>query len=127
MSRPLHRSSRKLHLYEGLDLTGAGGLDYEDDEHVDDLAMLAAIAATAAGKKEKNPVSTIGRERARKRRSQAATSESRDIGPRTVASAKPLYEARSLDDEILRLRVQLAEKLKVQNSQLRKMLARFDD
>jgi hypothetical protein len=113
--------------YEELDLTGARGSDYEDDEHVDDLATLSAIAATAAGKKKKNPVSTVGPERARKRRSQAATSESRDIGPDTVAPANPLYDARSLDDEILVLRVQLAEKLKVQNSQLRKMLARFDD
>ncbi len=114
--------------YEGLDLTGASDSGYEDDEHVDDLAALSAIAATAAAKKEKkNRASTVGWGRARRRRSQAATSESREMGPDTVAPAKPLDEARSLDDEILRLRVQLAEKLKVQNSQLRKMLARFED
>ncbi len=41
--------------YEGLDLTGARGSDYEDDEHVDDLATLSAIAATAAGKEEEKP------------------------------------------------------------------------
>ncbi|MFP3547253.1 hypothetical protein SB748_27960 [Rhizobium sp. SIMBA_035] len=113
--------------YEGLALTGAGGPDYEDDEHFEDLATLSAIAATAARKKEKSSVSSIGRERAPERRGQAVATRSGEVAPETVASAKPLDEARSLDDEILRLRVQLAKKLKVQNSQLKEMLARFND
>ena len=43
-----------------------------------------------------------------------------------VVSANPLFdEATSLDDDIKQLRDQLAQKLRLQNAQLRKMLERF--
>jgi hypothetical protein len=40
--------------------------------------------------------------------------------------AEPASEAVTLDDEIKELRQQLAERLRMQNDQLRKMIARFD-
>ncbi|MBP2449255.1 hypothetical protein [Rhizobium leguminosarum] len=111
---------------EGLDIAGVSGSDYEASAHVDDLPTLSAIAVAAAETKEKSPVATFGQERAGKRRSQAVSSKRRRIEPETVQAAKPVDEARALDDEILQLRVQLATKLVMQNSQLRKMLARFE-
>ncbi len=122
---PIEQKAAPAH--KGVDLTVLSASDYEDSEHVDDLPTLSAIAAAAAAKKEKSPLSTFGRERARKRRSKAVTRESRGIKPEPAQAAKPADEARALDDEILRLRVQLAERLEVQNSQLRKLLARFEN
>ena len=44
-----------------------------------------------------------------------------------VVSANPLFdEAANLDDDIKQLRDQLAQKLRLQNAQLRKMLERFE-
>ncbi|WP_141105557.1 MULTISPECIES: hypothetical protein [unclassified Rhizobium] len=77
-------------------------------------------------RRKKSPVATFGLERAGKRGSQAVSSKSRRIEPEPVHAAKPVDEARALDHEILQLRVQLAKKLEMQNSLLRKMLARFE-
>ena len=45
----------------------------------------------------------------------------------SVVSANPLFdEAANLDDDIKQLRDQLAQKLRLQNAQLRKMLERFE-
>lgn len=111
--------------HDGLDITDVSGSDYEASAHVDDLPTFA-IAVVAAETKEKSPVATFGLERSGKRRSQAVSSKRRRIEPEPVQAARPVDAARALDDEILELRVQLATKLEMQNSQLRKMLARFE-
>ncbi|MBP2444059.1 hypothetical protein [Rhizobium leguminosarum] len=107
-------------------LKGVSGSEHDDSEHVDDLPTLSAIAVAAAETKEKSPVATFRLERAGKRRGRAVSSKSSRIEPEPVHAAKPVDEAIALDDEILQLRVQLATKLEMQNSQLRKMLARFE-
>ena len=124
VTHPTEQKAAPAH--EGLDITGDSVSDYEASAHVDDLPTLSAIAVAAANTKEKNPVATFGQERAGKRRSQAVSSKRRGIKLDPVQAAKPVDEARALDDEILQLRGQLAAKLETQNSQLRKMLARFE-
>jgi hypothetical protein len=110
---------------EASDLTGFRGSD--EPEHVDDLATLAAIAAVAAEKKETSAASTFGRARSGKRSGLSVKRESNDIAPEPAQQLQPQDEPRALDDEIRQLRVQLARKLKRQNSQLRKLLERFKD
>jgi hypothetical protein len=110
---------------EASDLRGFRGSD--DSEHVDDLPTLAAIAAVAAEKKATRTVSISGRARSGKLRGLSVKSDSKDIAPEPAQQLQPKDETRALDDEIRQLRVQLAKKLQLQNSQLRKLLERFDD
>jgi hypothetical protein len=112
---------------EASDLTGFSGSDDDGSLHVDGLATLAAIAAVAAEKKATSAASTSGRARSGKRRGLSVKSESKDIAPEPAQQLQPKDETRALDDEIRQLRVQLATKLQLQNSQLRKLVERFDD
>jgi hypothetical protein len=107
------------------DLRGFRGSN--DSKHVDDLPTLAAIAVVAADKKATRTAATTGRARSGERRSLSVKSESKDIAPEPAQQLQPKDETRALDDEIHQLRVQLATKLQLQNSQLRKRLERFDD
>ncbi|KQV80549.1 hypothetical protein [Rhizobium sp. Root1220] len=106
---------------------GAPASALEDDpEHIEDLPTLAAIAAAAAEAKGDEPVvgarQVVGkgpRRRASKMRA--------EISSTPVQLATPGDHALELDNEIRRLRLQLEQKLRVQNAQLRQMLARFED
>jgi hypothetical protein len=109
------------------DLTGFRGSDDDGSLDVDHLPTLAAIAAVAADNKATRTAATTGRARSGKRRSLSVKRESKNIAPEPAHQLQPQDETRALDDEIRHLRVQLATKLQLQNSQLRKRLERFED
>jgi hypothetical protein len=112
---------------ESLSSTGFRGSDDDGSQHIDDLPTLAQIAAVAAEKKETSAASPFGRARSGKRRDLSVTSERKDIAPEPAQPLHTQDKTRALDDDIRQLRVELAAKLQLQNSQLRKRLERFKD
>jgi hypothetical protein len=59
--------------------------------------------------------------------STAVAADEKPVSQTPVSSANPFFdEAASLDEDIKQLKDQLAQKLRLQNSQLRKMLERFE-
>jgi hypothetical protein len=112
---------------ESLSSTDFRGSDRDESQHVDDLPTLAQIAAVAAEKKGTSETSPSGRARSGKRRGLSVKDESKDIAPEPAQQLQPKDETLALDYEIRRLRSQLAKKLELQNSQLRKRLERFED
>lgn len=82
-----------------------------DSDMIAQTAELEAVPPCEEA--EKGP-----RRRANKRRT--------EINSTPVQLATPRDHAQELDNEIRRLRLQLEQKLRVQNAQLRQMLARFE-
>jgi len=97
----------------------------EEPEHIEDLSTLAAIAAAAAVGKGEEPL--VATSRPAKRPRPRANNKQLEINSTAVQLATPSHLAQELDSEIHRLRLQLAQKLRVQNTQLKQMLARFED
>jgi hydroxypyruvate isomerase len=112
---------------EASGLTGFRGSDGDRSLHVHDLPTLAAIAAVAADKKATHTAATTVRARSGERRGLSVKSESMNIAPEPAQPLHTQDQTRALDDDIRQLREQLATKLQLQNSQLRKLLERFKD
>lgn len=108
-----------------LELSAPAGASQEGPEHIEDLPTLAAIAAAAAvGKEDQLVVATS--EEAEKGPRRRANKRRTEINSTPVQLVTPRDHAQELDNEIRRLRLQLEQKLRVQNAQLRQMLARFE-
>ena len=94
---------------------------FDEPEHIDDLETLAAIAVASAEGKEKFPAT----KKQRKRSHNGAGGRRRRQRPTTAEPLNQFDDARTLDDEIAQLRLELRRKLELQNAQLRQMLERF--
>jgi hypothetical protein len=100
---------------------------------VDTSSETSEISATAgrASQPMTSPSATAGKVAAKRKVTKPSAKETADVkrapeGFDAVAKSSVSSEIIDLDDEIQRLRVQLAEKLILQNAQLQKMLERFD-
>ncbi|MDM9620464.1 hypothetical protein [Rhizobium sp. S96] len=110
--------------------TDQGGADSTTrEEPRRDEVLVAPVSATKPeeveavekhASKERAAIRTRGNKAVRHRRA-----ESTKVAPPPVAT--PSESAHELDDEINELRTQLAKKLELQNAQLRRMLARFEN
>lgn len=97
----------------------------KEPERVDALAALVAMPTAAAKDKAKKPVTTRGTV-AEKPRRRAPGNKRTSVVLVPAQLVAPGDPTRELDDEIHQLRSQLAQKLELQNAQLRRMLARFE-
>lgn len=107
-----------------LDLSTSNSVE-DVPEHVDDLATLVAIAAAAAEGKGEKAVVPSDEKPVEKPRRRASGNKRTGVKSTPAQVVTPGDRVQELDDEIHQLRAQLAQKLELQNAQLRKMLARF--
>jgi hypothetical protein len=110
----------------GIDIKTSIEPEADGLQHVDDVAALAAIEASAASRKPEKNSETLRKEPSRRGRKQAQVAPRTNIRTPVAIPQSELSNEHVLDDEIRQLRFQLTEKLKLQNDQLRRMLERFD-
>jgi hypothetical protein len=93
---------------------------------VDDVVAVADIASRVARVKPEKNTKALRKKPAGRVQKPAHLAPREHTQTPPVLSHSTLSNDQMLDDEIRQLRVQLAEKLTVQNAQLRRMLERFD-
>lgn len=108
------------------DLDSLRGPEDGGNEQEDDLGMIVAAVATAGEEKSRIPSPSTRKRAARRRVDRGGTAQPDTFELAPAQRGGPHDSARELDHEIRQLRLQLAQKLELQNAQLRKMLERFD-
>jgi hypothetical protein len=101
-------------------------LEADGFQQVDDMTAMAAIASSVASSKPEKHTEIPRKKRSRRAREQAQVAPRRNMQTSPDTPRRALSNEQVLDDDIRQLRIQLTEKLKLQNDQLRRMLERFD-
>ncbi|MCJ9722188.1 hypothetical protein MOV66_10945 [Agrobacterium sp. SHOUNA12C] len=105
------------------------GADDGREQPVVDVPALgpASAAAEPPGVSQEKPSKVAGKGRAGRIAPSHKAAVGEPVPQSPSASGSPFFdEAASLDDDIKQLKDQLAQKLRLQNAQLRKMLKRFE-
>jgi hypothetical protein len=114
-------------------LSGTADEALKNDE-VEDVQSISPLVAGATDE-PKATIKTKGKASARRSNKadvsllsdkELATTAHEGVSAAPTPLPSPFEEAASVDEEIKRLRTQLAPKLVLQNAQLKKMLERFD-